>query len=136
MKAKVKSWLQNIESGKMRSFTEAVLKVVKDNTSDRDGISTYELRERLGMAHQTLTSRLSELNDEGLIKVVGQVEVNDTTYSVYAYISNSEDRTLTITSRRKEKYVQWLKKADYFTDLMGFKTVEMIQYEQMEQDCY
>ena len=136
MKAKVKSWLRNIESGKLSNFTEAVLKAVKDNTSEQQGISTYELREKMGLAHQTLTSRLSELNDEGLIKVTGQVEIKNRTYSVYTYISNSEEIPLIVLLRRQEKYIQWLKKAESFMDLMGVETLERIQYEQTEQNCY
>jgi len=145
MKAKVKTWIENIENGKFKSYSEKVLKEIKDNTSEyngtyldslKKGISTYQLRRRLGMAHQTLTSRLSELNDEGLIKVVGQVETEGTTYSVYQYVLDTLEIEAIVLLRRKEKYVIWLKKADSFTSLMGFKTVDMIHQEQVENNCY
>lgn len=136
MKAKVKTWLKNIENGTLKSYSEKVLQVIKNHTIEGNGVSTFQLRRRMEMTHQTLTSRLSELNDEGLINVKGQVEINDTFYSVYIYIDNEEQRLNIIKERMLEKYIQWLKKADSFTNLMGFKTVDMIHQEQKENNCY
>jgi len=80
MKAKVKTWLRNIENGKIKNYTEQILNEVKNNTKkgfyglfQKDGISTYELRNTTGISHQTLTSALSNLYDEGLIQSINQI---------------------------------------------------------------
>jgi len=139
MKASVKNWLTNLENGNITNFSEKVLKEVKDNTrlynyepsdSEKKGISTYALRESTGMSHQTLTSRLSQLNDEGLIRVIGQVEINEKHYSVYEFIFDDYFRKVTITLRKKEKFAQWLKKADSFSEFMEERTRTMIYLEQ------
>tara|TARA_R110000764_G_C11015714_1_gene383719 strand:- start:1410 stop:1847 length:438 start_codon:yes stop_codon:yes gene_type:complete len=145
MKAKVKTWIENVENGNFKSYSERVLNEIKKNTPEmngtyidfiKKGISTYQLRDKLNISHQTLTSRLSELNDEGLIKVVGQIVIDEINYSIYAYVRDLNEQTLISTSRRLEKYMQWLKKADSFMDLMGFKTAKMIQYEQINYNCH
>ena len=145
MKAKVKTWIENVENGNFKSYSERVLNEIKKNKPEmngtyidfiKKGISTYQLRDKLNISHQTLTSRLSELNDEGLIKVVGQIVIDEINYSIYAYVRDLNEQTLISTSRRLEKYMQWLKKADSFMDLMGFKTAKMIQYEQINYNCH
>ena len=145
MKAKVKTWIENVENGNFKSYSERVLNEIKKNTPEmngtyidfiKKGISTYQLRDKLNISHQTLTSRLSELNDEGLIKVVGQIVIDEINYSICAYVRDLNEQTLISTSRRLEKYMQWLKKADSFMDLMGFKTAKMIQYEQINYNCH
>ena len=80
MKAKVKTWLRNIENGKIKNYTEQILNEIKNNTKkgfyglfEKDGISTYELRNTTGISHQTLTSALSNLYDEGLIQSTNQI---------------------------------------------------------------
>lgn len=139
MKAKVKTWLKNLENGTIKTNTEIVLKAVKENTpecnifdftNEKKGVSTYELRNILNMSHQTLTSRLSDLQDEGLIKDVSQVTVDGTVYSVYMFIKHLEYRKQLITSRKKEKYIQWLKNADKYFEFMDSRTSNLICFEQ------
>ena len=139
MKAKVKTWLRNVENGTLKTNTEIVLNKIKDSTPDADGfifenygkgISTYHLRESLNMSHQTLTSRLSQLQDEGLIKDVSQVIVNDTYYSVYMFVSDIQYRERLIHLRKHENYVKWLKNADKYIEFMDRNTVQAVAYEQ------
>jgi len=130
MKAKVKTWLRNVENGNIRNFTEKILNEIKCNTINSDrredwleqlkkGISTYELRESLGISHQTLTSVLSNLTDEGLIKSVGETEVNGSFYSIYMFIEDIEYRKRLITLREREKFSQWLKNAKKYEHLLS-----------------
>lgn len=143
MKPKVKTWLRNIENGRIKTFTEKVLAKVKEESPDRNGmylgkysglhakgISTYELRERTGISHQSLTAILSALTDEGLIKAVGEASINDSTYSIYMFIHDLEYRKRLIDQRKQEKYVQWLKKSEDFLGFMHPQTAQMIAYEQ------
>ena len=136
MKAKVKTWLRNIENGKIKNYTEQILSEIKNNTKkgfyglfEKDGISTYELRNTTGISHQTLTSALSNLYDEGLIQSTNQIQIEDKHYSVYVFNYDNEIRLQTIDIRKKEKFLQWLKKADYFNELLNDATLEMIDME-------
>lgn len=146
MKPKVKTWLRNIENGRIKTLTEKVLAKIKQESPDRNGmylgkysglhakgISTYELREQTGISHQSLTARLSALTDEGLIKAVWETEINHSTYSIYMFVHDLEYRKRLIDQRKQEKYVQWLKKADEYFDFMGHETVKMICYEQQNK---
>jgi DNA-binding transcriptional ArsR family regulator len=147
MKPKVKTWLRNVENGKIRNFTEKILAKIKEESPDKDGyyqglfhgshatgISTYELRERTGISHQSLTAILSNLTDEGLIKATGEQKIADSTYSIYMFIHDLDYRKRLIAKRKEEKYVLWLKKADDYFEFMGHQTVKMICYEQQEHN--
>jgi len=125
MKAKVKTWLLNVANGTIRNHTEKTLECI----CGYERISTLELRNYLGTAHQTLTSCLTVLNDEGLIKVVGQIKVDNSYYSVYSFVSDLEERDYIVTRRRIEKYIQWLKKAESYKDLMKLETYRDIRGE-------
>jgi transcription initiation factor IIE alpha subunit len=98
------------------------------------GISTDELRNTLRMSHQTLTSRLSDLQDEGLIKCVSQTVVNGMDYSVYMYINNLQYRKQLILYRKREKYLRWLKNAETYFEFMTPQAVIAISTEQ-ELNC-
>jgi len=128
MKPKVKTWLRNIRNGKIRSHEELILKENLNNTpmetlfDDRGGISTYELRRTLRISHQSLTSVLTRLSDEGLIKAISEVEHESSHYSVYAFIFDVNYRERLILLRKKEKFLKWLKRAEEFEELMDKPT--------------
>ena len=140
MKAKVKTWIMNVESGMIKSTTERVLleikNVEKSNTDlftyQTTGIDTETLRNRFGIAHQTLTSRLSELQDNGLIKVIGEKQGNESVYSVYAYVSDSSEREMLADERKKEKFTQWMDRGlNEFWDLLPLSV--KINLKQMKE---
>lgn len=140
MKAKVKTWIRNVENGMIKSTTERVLleikNVGKSNTDlftyQTTGIDTETLRNRLGMAHQTLTSRLSELQDNGLIKVIGEKQGDDSVYSVYTYVSDSIERETLAEARKKEKFAQWMDRGlNEFWDLLPLSV--KINLKQMKE---
>lgn len=140
MKAKVRTWLRNIENGNIRNYTECVLNEIKDNTPNlksypdldgmRKGITVHELRRELNLSHQTITSRISELHDEGLIKDVGQMEIDDAFYSIYMFVDDLSFRERVITQRKHEKYLRWLKNANQYFEFMDAQTSNMISFEQ------
>lgn len=140
MKAKVKTWIRNVESGMIKSTTERVLLEIKNiGKSNTDlftyqttGIDTETLRNHLGMAHQTLTSRLSELQDNGLIKVIGEKHGDESVYSVYAYVSDPEERITLAEVRKKEKFTQWMDRGlNEFWDLLPLSV--KINLKQMKE---
>ena len=135
--------MRNIENGNIRNFTEKILAKIKEESPDKNGyyqglfngihatgISTYELRERTAISHQSLTAILSNLTDEGLIKATGEQKIADSTYSIYMFIHDLEYRKRLVSLRKLEKYKQWLKRSDDFTEFMHHETVKMIGYEQ------
>lgn len=140
MKAKVKTWIRNVENGMIKTATERVLteiyNVRKTNTDlfsfETSGIDMGTLREKLGMAHQTLTSRLSELQDNGLIKVIGEKHGDESVYSVYAYVSDPEERITLAEVRKKEKFTQWMDRGlNEFWDLLPLSV--KINLKQMKE---
>ena len=110
MKARVETWLNNIENGKIRSKTERILDCIIRHGAK--GISTDEMRTQLGIAHQTLTGVLSVLNDSGTIQVIGthQNLGSSNVYSIYEFVSDPHDRLKLQHYREREKVLLWLKK--------------------------
>jgi len=139
MKAKVKTWLTNIENGNIKCYAEQILKQIKNHTSlngvpsfmnkSSNGISTYELRNITGISHQTLTSALSNLYDEGLIQSTYQIEIEQSYYSIYEFVRDDKKRLEIITQRKKEKFEQWLKKAYSYEEFLNEATLELIDME-------
>jgi transcription initiation factor IIE alpha subunit len=105
MKAKVKTWLFNLQNGNLKTKNEKILNAIWKYTEERGGISTKRLRDISGYPHQTLTSVLSLLHDEGIIKVVGQVKdtKTDSFYSVYQFAEPNERNEISIM-RKREKF--------------------------------
>lgn len=141
MKAKVKTWLRNIENGNIANNTEKILHTIKEYTPHNDrydqnnfkqGINTDALRNMTGIPHQSLTAILSVLHDEGLIKPIGEVEKDQSWYSIWAFIHDLEYRKRVQRLREQEKYVKWLKKADEYMDLMEYRTREYLMIEQQK----
>lgn len=107
MKAKVKTWLRNVENGNINGKTEKVLSYIKNHSVNEP--NTYELRINLNMAHQTLTSIVSQLQDEGLVKAIDQIEIKGNWYTVYQFVEDQRERDFFIQYREKEKVMTWLK---------------------------
>jgi hypothetical protein len=110
MKAKVKNWLKQLNNGIVIENTTKVIYQIHTQTLNGIGYTTvYDLRNDLNIAHQTLTSILSMIQDEGIIKCIGEVEINKCHYSKLVYSDKIERENL-ILIRRKEKLSQWIKR--------------------------
>jgi phage pi2 protein 07 len=116
MKAKTKTLLRNIENGHIKSSLSKVLFAIKSQKINH--WSTYGLRERLQISHQTLTSALSNLCDEGLIKESGQVTYGENTYSKWEFVEDEIERAKLQHERLHGKYILWLESAKKFQDFM------------------
>ena len=104
--AKSLSLEQQIASGKLITNTALVLEYVKTNPD----ANVYDMRIDLNkLTHQTLTSRVSDLEDEGWLYVSGQTKIScadgtDRTYTTYRYESNPDERQKLAKARAYKKY--------------------------------
>jgi len=132
-KPKVQTWIRNVENGNIKNKTERILGAIYSATKKTipgeldlfnsnlyfKTISTYELRNDLDISHQTLTGILSVLQDEGLIKVVGECSVNNSVYSTWQYVFFDHERNELKEARMYEKYEAWIKRGiEDFAELM------------------
>lgn len=144
MKAKVKTWIRNVENGMIKSNTDRVLfniyRATKQRTEftdlfnsvDSGSVSTDELRVLLDLKHQTLTAILSQLQDEGVIKVVGEHERGDSVYSKWAFVNENYEREALAEERRREKFTQWMDRGlNEFWDLLPLSV--KINLKQMKE---
>lgn len=125
--ASVKTWIQQMESGELKSKTIKILKYIKDNQfTDIDLI-----RQELSISHQSVTAIVSNLMDEGMVDFVGERQRDGTTYSVLKYIDSQFQQAILKERRIKEKYRLWLEKglADY-RHLMSTPLIMSLTMEQ------
>ena len=104
--AKFKAFLSQLDSGNIDNRMVQILGHIKTNPN----INTDELRDQLRMAHQSLTSALSNLLDLGVVKVVGQTESENLTYSQYLYVEDEDEIIKNQKLRQKKKFNQWVKR--------------------------
>lgn len=126
-KAKVEVWLTNIENGKLESNNEIVLdKIVNFEATD-----VYQLRRNLSIPHQSITSALSRLEDEGVIVANGIVRHNDIPYTRYVFVSEPNRRNHHKLVRKTEKSKTWIRRFSEFADVLPADLVQKIkEYEQ------
>jgi len=118
MKAKVETWLEQIRTGAIKSNIVRVLKHIQD--AGAHGTSIYDMRDKLGMTHQSLTAVVSMLADEGLLFEAGVFQVKTSWYTIYVYVSNAEARKEIAFKRKAEKFHQWLQRGcDEYLDFMS-----------------
>jgi len=102
----VHHWVALMESGELLTNTIRVLNHIKNNNHT----DIYEMRKDLELPHQTLTSRISNLMDEGLIDISGKSNHKDLEYSTFFYVVGAENQKIAKEKRLKEKYILWLEK--------------------------
>jgi hypothetical protein len=128
MKAKVETWLEQIRTGAIKSNLVRVLKHIQD--AGIHGTSIYDMRETLGMSHQSLTATISQLADEGLLFEAGQFQVKTSWYTIYIYVSNENARKEIAQKRRQEKFMQWLERGlNEYDDMMFPETKKHLENE-------
>jgi hypothetical protein len=129
LKARIKTWIIQLESGEIKSKQLKILNYIKNNpttdyTKPKTDIRT--MCEKLGIVHQSLTSCISLLEDGGLVKVVGQIEKRSKYYSIYEFVYDQDERDKLMYSRHNEKFHAWLKLADNYSDLIPEDLLEEI----------
>ena len=118
MKAKAQTWLEQLRTGAIKSNIVRVLKYIQD--AGIGGTSIYEMRDALGMSHQSLTATISILADTGLLFEAGMFQRGSSWYTIYVFVANEDARREIADKRRREKFQQWLNRGvDEYTDLMS-----------------
>ena len=112
MKAKVKQYISQIQGGQITTNNLKVLAyLLKHNeTPNPDHRTIYHMRINLGMAHQTLTSRISDLMDLGMVRVTGDTKIKDKHYSLFAVVPFDDIRLMEelATMRLHDKIHSWI----------------------------
>jgi len=68
------------------------------------------------------------LQDEGVIKVVGEKHVGSEVYSYWMYETNSTQILINKEEREREKFAAWLKRADEFEKYMSTELKDSIRW--------
>ena len=110
MKAKTKTWIAQVESGNLKTNMAIVLDhIMKRNNNGLDS-DIYNMRNQLKLPHQTLTGTMSLLADEGLIVEIGQMQIEGSTYTRWAYVTDETKRKIISHNRLVDKFNQWVKR--------------------------
>ena len=116
-KAKTMQLLQNLSNGLIDNNMDRVFKIISQHEK---GINTFDLR-NLGFAHQTITATLSNLNDTGLVKIIGVININNNWYSTYQRVSDEVEIIAIQNERKKHKLEKWINAGlkDFKNNLTG-----------------
>lgn len=125
--ASIKSLLEQIESGQLRTDRAIILNYIKKNTEKKKPTTVLDLRNRLMIPHQTMTARLTGLEDLGVIYKDGEIKVRDTNYCCFYFEPCTLKRFENIKKIRTEKFEKWIKKANEFEDLIGRNKMNLLK---------
>lgn len=123
MKPKVKSYLNFLKSGQMKTKKDQILKIIIDNP----GITIDKIRDNKGLPHQTLTGIISVLMDDGVVYVSGEKsDENGKHYSRLYFESNWAMWEQREIIRLHEKFKAWQKNAENYIPFMGHELYNKI----------
>jgi hypothetical protein len=106
MSAKIQTFLKQLETGKIDTIRAKVYNEIKQCQS----ISTKTLRDRLG-SHQSVTSSLSSLESDGLIRKSGQITMDGNIYSQWVALTDIDGIESHAKHIDMEKRLQWAERA-------------------------
>ena len=114
--ASVHNWVMLMNEGRLQNNTIKVLHYIKKNPST----DIERMREELKLPHQTLSSRVSELMDEGLVEIIGDRNNKDgVNYSLIKFVEETSRQIEVKQQRLRFKYVAWVAKGiREFKDVM------------------
>lgn len=108
--AKIQAFITQVENGNLKSNRAKVY----NHILNHPGSSLADLAIHLHLSYHSLSGRLSELMDAGLIYINGQTSSSLSKH----YVSEKEDRNRLIAQRKAIKYNQWLRESDNYTDIL------------------
>ncbi|MDY8137602.1 helix-turn-helix domain-containing protein [Aquimarina sp. 2201CG5-10] len=106
MKARIKTLLNQIQSGRLETDISRVL----DHIKTHPFTTLPEIKKKLCLAHQTASARISDLLDLGLIEEKGEKKTSNGTYSYFKFQPDYQKQECNASKRKKEKYDYWVKK--------------------------
>ena len=104
MKSKIKAWLNQIESGQFKNDGARVLQYIKKNPY----CTIREISDRLTIMYPTVSGRVSDAMDAGVVEECGHTETGRFTYLKFQ--SNPEKQLQNSKARKEEKIRQWINK--------------------------
>lgn len=128
MKPKVQNWLKQLNNGVIKSKTTRIIYEIHKHTFKGKGYTTIdELRKDLNMPHQTLTAIVSNIQDEGLIAMYGEVENEAGNVFQHIRYARPDEREDLVRARRIEKLSQWIKRGrEEFNDLLPYSMIQQL----------
>lgn len=108
MNAKIKQYIDNVNNGLLKSTSLKILHYAKNNNP----ITVHHLRKHLKQPHQTITSALNSLMDDGLIYKVGTTTVNMKHYSILQYTDDFKTIKSNQSRRLNIKKLRWLNRIE------------------------
>jgi len=102
--AKRETYMENLKMGVIKTKTMQILNFVKDNPN----CNTDNIRVGLSIPHQTATAIISNLLDMGLIKIVGETKVKNSTYSNYLFVEDYREQDKIARARHLAKFQIWM----------------------------
>jgi len=118
LKPKVKNWIDLLRKGIVETNITRVLYQVHKHTKQSGFTNVNDLRCELNIAHQTLTAVLSQVQDEGIIDMFGELEIKGIKYQKIRY-AHPRERDNLIRKRQLDKFLAWLNKIDDYDDFLG-----------------
>jgi hypothetical protein len=121
LRANAKTWIAQLESGEIKSKKMKVLNYIRKNPTTNLQKPKTDIRtmcHKLDMVHQSLTSSLSNLEDAGLVKVIGDIQDGNKHYSIYEYVKDEKERLKLMEVRFKRKFQIWVKKAERYESII------------------
>lgn len=100
--ASIKSFLHQINSGKRDSHQMAIYKYIKRNPKS----TIAEMDFHTSISYSTLTARVSDLLDMGIIKIVGDLETKVGVYSKLQIVTDENEQNKLFKERKKSKRVK------------------------------
>lgn len=110
-KAQIQTLKDNADT--ILSMREKIYRFIHKNP----GCTNYEIETRLGIKETSVSGRLSDLQDEGLIYVSGNTKIGKSTYSNFK-VSDPLRIETRKEQRLKKKFHKWFKSGKQYVDVM------------------
>lgn len=126
--ASTHTWVDLMEKGDLQNYTIKVLRYIKDHPNT----DIEEMRDNLKLPHQTISSRVSELMDEGLVEIIGERSSKEgNTYSLIRFVEGTFRQKQVREQRLRAKYQTWVNKGiREFKDIMPSQLLMELTYIQ------
>ena len=114
---KIQAYLERINSGELSSTKEKTLRFIETFS----WATVHDMRVVMNIAHQTLTSALSHLEDEGIVYKSGEIiqGKQKRAYSIWKYESDPIQQEINAKRVLNRKFNNWkISGLDRFKDLM------------------
>ena len=127
MTAKYKTLLKQIELGNIASKKLLILKTIREHP----GLIERAISKNLRIPIQTVSARVSELKDIGLVYSVGQDEKYDGVHEFLFVEENPDKIERNQIDRKKMKYKNWIRKFEHFKDIASKNLIASIETEKI-----